>query len=96
QAVDEARWHEEARKQAEEEARRQEEAKRQENSQSSSENNYESDYVEPNRGSYEESESTNYPVSSSYSASEIVAYASQFHGVPYVWGGTSPSGFDCS
>lgn len=87
---------EEARKQAEEEARRQEEANKQENSQSSSENNYESDYVEPNRGSYEESESTNYPISNSYSASEIVAYASQFQGVPYVWGGTSPSGFDCS
>ncbi|MFU7515601.1 NlpC/P60 family protein [Clostridium sp. HCS.1] len=96
QAEEEARRQEEARKQAEEEARRQEEANRQENSQSSSENNYESDYVEPNRGSYEESESTNYPVSSSYSASEIVAYASQFQGVPYVWGGTSPSGFDCS
>lgn len=87
---------EEARKQAEEEARRQEKANRQENSQSSSENNYESDYVEPNRGSYEESGSTNYPISNTYSASEIVAYASQFQGVPYVWGGTSPSGFDCS
>lgn len=87
---------EEARKQAEEEARRQEEANSQENSQSSSENNYESDYVDPNRGSYEESESTNYPISNNYSASEIVAYASQFQGVPYVWGGTSPSGFDCS
>lgn len=91
-----------ARKQAEEEARKQaeEEARRQENSQSSSENNYEGDYdsnyVEADRGSYEESESTNYPISNNYSAAEIVAYASQFQGVPYVWGGTSPSGFDCS
>ena len=27
---------------------------------------------------------------------DIVVYAKQFQGVPYKWGGTSPSGFDCS
>lgn len=26
----------------------------------------------------------------------VIAYASNFLGTPYVWGGTSPSGFDCS
>lgn len=26
----------------------------------------------------------------------VIAYASKFLGTPYVWGGTSPSGFDCS
>jgi peptidoglycan DL-endopeptidase CwlO len=28
--------------------------------------------------------------------SNVVAEAAQFEGTPYVWGGTSPSGFDCS
>ena len=28
--------------------------------------------------------------------SELISYAKQFIGVPYVFGGTSPNGFDCS
>ncbi|KOA21216.1 putative endopeptidase p60 precursor [Clostridium homopropionicum DSM 5847] len=30
------------------------------------------------------------------SSSEIIAYASKFLGTPYLWGGTTPEGFDCS
>ena len=34
--------------------------------------------------------------SSSGTGDNIVAYAKQFLGTPYVWGGTTPDGFDCS
>ena len=40
------------------------------------------------------SSSTSY--SSSAKGQEIVSYAKKFLGVPYVYGGASPSGFDCS
>jgi peptidoglycan DL-endopeptidase CwlO len=36
------------------------------------------------------------PTTNGVNGSDVVAEAAQFEGTPYVWGGTSPSGFDCS
>lgn len=35
-------------------------------------------------------------VPANYSTDNLVTYAETFMGLPYVWGGTTPSGFDCS
>jgi cell wall-associated NlpC family hydrolase len=59
----------------------------------SSSNNESSSQNDNNSGSNSKPPSDNTPQSSD---GGVVDYAMQFMGVPYVFGGTSPSGFDCS
>ena len=47
-------------------------------------------------GTNDTGDSTDSAASSSGSGSDIVSFAQQYLGVPYVYGGTSGSGFDCS
>lgn len=42
------------------------------------------------------SSSSSYVPAASASSTDLVSFALQFVGVPYVWGGESPSGWDCS
>lgn len=55
-----------------------------------------SDSTEKKESTTSKTTTENTGTSSSTKASEIVSYAKKFLGVPYVYGGASPSGFDCS
>ena len=57
--------------------------------------NKENDKLEDKKSEAED-ETASTSNSSTIKAEEIVSYAKEFIGVPYVYGGASPSGFDCS
>ncbi len=52
-------------------------------------------YIRGDYVSFTEPDPSQAPASSSI-GEQIVAFAKQFLGTPYVWAGSSPSGFDCS
>ena len=49
-----------------------------------------------NSAGYSVSSSSSYSYTTVSAGQAIVDYAKKFLGTPYVWGGSSPSGFDCS
>ena len=100
EAEQKAKEEEEARKQAEEEAARQQaEAaarEQQEAAAAASRSQEREPVVEETPAAQAETQTPSVPVPTSKNGQAIADFASKFVGAPYVAGGTSPSGWDCS